>query len=130
MERSEFAQIAKRAYELNLKGKKLGVWQLADDINAEKLKNHDIFEIGIKLVSEGVCYENIIKVLTNKINIEQDASLKLLKNIQKEAVLCIYKKYNSFILINTLLSYIDDKEKENAKKQLKEKIFSDYFNMY
>ena len=130
MEKPDFAQIAQRAYEFNIKGRKQGFAELADGIDAEKLKNHDIFEIGIKLISEGIGNENINKILTNKISVEQDASLKQLKNIQKEAVLCIQKKYNSWLLINMLFSYINEKEKEEAKKQLKNKVFTEYFSVY
>ena len=130
MEKPDFSQTAQRACELNIKSRKRGFAELTDDIDAEKLKNHDIFEIGIKLISEGLDLEKINKILTNKISLEQDISLKHLKNIQKEAVLCIHKKYNSWLLINILLSHINEKETEEAKKQLKSKVFTEYFSMY
>jgi len=130
MEKLVFSQIAQRAYEFNIKGRKQGFAGLADDIDAERIKNHDIFETGIKLISEGVDCENINKILTNKISMEHDASLKQLKIIQKEAVLCIQKKYNSWLLLNVLFSYTGENEKEETKKMLKNKIFTEYFSMY
>jgi len=124
------AQIAQRAYELNLKARKQGVTVLSNDIDAEGLKNQDIFEIGIKLAAEGADYKFISRILLNKINMEQDKLLKRIKTIQQTAVLCIHKNYNSWMLFNAVFSNISANEREETKKYLKDNIFTEYFRMY
>ena len=81
-------------------------------------------------MSDGIGCENIDKILSGKVNLENDESLRQLKIIQKEAVLCIQKKYNSWNLFNVIFSYINRKETEKVQKHLKDKIFTEYFRLY
>jgi len=124
------AQIAQRAYELNIKARKQGLKILVNDIDAEMLKNQDVFEIGISLAAQGVDLEFISGVLQNKIDMEQDKMLKRVKIIQKTAVLCIHENINSWMMFSAIFSYISVNEQEEIRKHLKDKVFTEYFQMY
>jgi len=124
------AQIAQRAYELNLKARKEGLSVLENELNAERLKNQDVFEIGIKLAADGADREFINKILINKINMEHDESQKRIKNIQKTAVLCIHENINSWMLFHAIFSHVSINEQEETRKYLKDKVFIEYFQMY
>jgi flagellar motor component MotA len=134
MNQKEFAQqtayIIRRAYEFNKKGRKLGLAELGDYIDAKGLERRDIFELGIRLVLEGADTQYICMILSNMINMEQDGMIRRLKTIQRDAVMCIQEGVNSLLLLNTLFSLITDDELKETQDFLKDEAFTEFFKMY
>ena len=124
------AYTARRAYQFSMKSRKRDIDELWDDIDADAIKRNDIFEIGMRLALESADSEDIDGILTGMISREQDDMAKRLKIIQKEAVMCIHKKFNSFELLNILFSYIDNDEKKAVRGLLTEDAFKNYFELY
>ena len=107
------ALIIKRAYELNEKARKEGIAVLKDEINdsnKDRKFYRDIFEYGMRLCINGFNSDSLNKILSNLINLEQNKEDKRAKIIQKEAVLHIQKGHNSRLLLNTLISYMNNDE--------------------
>jgi len=98
----------KKAYYLSLKLMTSGFSELEDDIGYEDGRE-DIFNYGLQFVIDGADPAYINKVLSNLIEHETDPKMKLLKTIQKEAVLGIIDDLNTMYLIKLLISYVDDK---------------------
>ena len=98
----------KKAYYLSLKSDKAGLLGLEDDIGYEDGRE-DIFNYGLQFVLNGTDPVFINKVLSNLIEHETDPKMKLLKTIQKEAVLGIQEGLNILYLMQLLISYVDDK---------------------
>jgi flagellar motor component MotA len=98
----------KKAHYLSLKAESKGLLELEDDIGYEDGRE-DIFNYGLQFVLNGTDPVFINKVLSNLIEHETDPKMKLLKTIQKEAVLGIQDGLNILYLIQLLISYVDDK---------------------
>ena len=134
MNRKEFieqaAKAARRAYQFSQKRRMQGLDGLGDDIDADALKRGCIFEFGIRIAFEGADSEHIDGILTGMISREKDETARRLKTIQKEAVICIQKSFNSFEMFNVLFSYVNDDEKKEIKGLLEEDAFKNYFNFY
>ena len=132
MDRKKFieqtANVVRKAYQFSIKSRKQDIDDLRDD--AAALIRNDVFELGMRLTLESGDFEFIDGILTGMISREKDETAKRLKTIQKEAVLSIQKSFNSFELLNTLFSYIDDNEKEEIRKLLTEDEFKNYFELY
>jgi flagellar motor component MotA len=124
------ADIVKRAYEFNIKGRKQGLVELEADIDEKGLKHRDIFEYGIRLAAEGLDYDCINIILSNMINTGQDEPARKLKIIQKEAVLCIHKGLNSILLLCILFSFFNDDECRLVRGLLKNESFAELLEMY
>jgi flagellar motor component MotA len=97
----------KKAYYLSLKSMEVGLLGLEDDIGYEDGRE-DIFNYGLQFVIDGTGPEYIDPILSNLIEHETDPEMKLLKTIQKEAVLGIQDGRNTMLLIKLLVSYVDD----------------------
>jgi len=110
------ADIIRRAYNFGEKSNSEGLFALEDDIDARKMAGRDIFEYGIQFVVDGIDSYYIDIILSNYIALEKNEEIKRLKDIQKEAVLCIGKNESPALLFHALLSFIDDKEFEEVKK--------------
>jgi len=134
MERKEFAKqaanIVQRAYDFTIKGRKQGIVELGDDIDADALKRLDVFEFGMRLAVDGADFEYIDNTLSGMINMEQDDAARRLKIIQKEAVMCIQKGFNSWVMLNIIFSIFKDKEHQDVRMFLKNSVIVDYFSKY
>jgi hypothetical protein len=97
----------KKAYYVSLKSRSEGLLKLEDDIGYEDGRE-DIFNYGLQFAIDGTDSKYIDKVLSNLIEYETDLKMKLLKIIQKEAVLSIQKGDNIRLLIMLIVSYVDD----------------------
>jgi flagellar motor component MotA len=106
---SEFKIIFEKAMYCSEKARREGLLALDEflESNEDKLYKKCVFEVGIRLVVDGVDRSIVEKILTNIINLETDSDKKLLKNIEKEAVLSIQAGDNSYILTLLLYSYVD-----------------------
>jgi len=122
--------VIQRAYNFSNNGRKHGLTELAQDINADGLKRRDIFEFGIRLASDGIDSEYIDKVLSNMIISEQNETVKRLQTIQKEAVLRIQEGINPWMVLNSLFSLLTEDEKKEVKSIIKDESLNDFFTMY
>ena len=103
------------------KARREGLLALEEGFDPEKTGERDIFEYGLRFVIDGTDKELIEKILSNIIAQEKDEYLRVLKTIQKEAVLAIQEGLNPRILIHVLNSYTDiPLNDEKIKKMLKE----------
>jgi flagellar motor component MotA len=92
------AEIARREGLLSLE-------EFSDDA---LVRERDIFEMGLRLVIDGVDWDFINRVLSNIIDQEEDALKKRIKIIQREAVLAIKDGCNPRligILLNSLTGF-------------------------
>ena len=86
-----------------------------------KADSRDIFCYGIQLVVDGTDANIIDKILSNIINQEKDDYTRLLKTIQKEAILAIQGGCNSRLLMCLMNSYTDMSLKEDKAYQANSK---------
>jgi flagellar motor component MotA len=111
MNRVEFVEKYFNIVEKALRGsdtvRKEGLLALEEEIDQEKVNERDIFEYGLRFVLDGYDPEIIDKILSNIIKQEKDEQLRILKNIQKEAVLGIQERIHPRILYSLLNSFTD-----------------------
>ena len=103
----EYNIIFERALIFSIISRSMGLISLDNLLDKEKYNQRDIFEYGMRLVIDGRTYEVIDKILTNIINLETDKKKKLLKNIQKDAVLLIQQGISSEELMWIMNSYVN-----------------------
>jgi flagellar motor component MotA len=115
----EYNAIVRRALMLTEKAIREGLLSLEDLIDEEKYLQRDIFEYGLTLVVDGIDAAIIDQILTNVIGLETDNDKKLLKKIQKEAVLAMQAGTNPRILLMLLNSHVNI-DVENTMKKYKE----------
>jgi flagellar motor component MotA len=116
--KGKYNRIVERAFAFSEKSRREGLLALEDEIDEKKLKQRDVFEWGIRLTVDGTDFEIIDRVLTNIINLEEDSDEKVLKNIQKEAVLGIQTGWNSRLLFALLNSHVRFGFEDVVKKYL------------
>ncbi|GBU28085.1 hypothetical protein R84B8_01643 [Treponema sp. R8-4-B8] len=128
MNRDEFVKqyyvIANRALEFKKKSRREGILATEDDIDGKKADGRDIFEYGMRFVVNGVDAYVIRDILSNIADQEKDENIKLLKTIQKEAVIGIQYGINPFIFMSWLNSYTDLSLKED---EVFSKFIAEYF---
>jgi hypothetical protein len=111
MERNEFLEqykkILKEAMCFSYKGRREGLLVLENLLDNDRVSNRDIFMYGMRFSVDGTDCELIDKILSNIINQEKDEYERILKTIQKEAVLSIQKGDNTRILYSIINSYTD-----------------------
>jgi len=91
------------------------IWMESELQNIDTDDDRDIFRYGITQVIDGDEPEYIDKILTNIINQEVDNDVRLLKTIQKEAVMSIQQGLNPRIMIAILNSYTNISLAENKE---------------
>lgn len=102
-----FNEIAERALSLSGIARQKGILALQECVDAEKCKQRDVFELGLRLLVDGVDHEVIDKILSNIVNTEKDDDAKILKTVQKEAALGIQAGENPSILALLIYSHVD-----------------------
>ena len=125
MNHTEFVEkyiaVLERALNCAEKARREGLLALEGSLDPEKAGELDIFEYGLRFVIDGTDKGLIEKILSNIIAQEKDEYLRVLKTIQKEAVLAIQEGLNPRILIHVLNSYTDiPLNDEKLKKILEE----------
>ena len=100
-------EIIDRAMTFHTISRREGLLQLEESLDLEKVDSRDIFEYGMRFVVDGTRHKLIDKILSNIVNQEKDEELKLLKTMQKEAVLSLQRGDQTFILLAILNSYTD-----------------------
>jgi len=112
------AHIVQRAYQFSQKARRKGLLAMEDEIDAEKVKQRDIFEYGIRFAIDGTDAEIINEILSDLIDLERDEKARKLKIIQKEAVLGIQRGDYFSVSLHSFMSYIDNSEFESLQKAL------------
>ena len=115
-----YCEIAKRALILAKKAMKNGLLSLEYEIDNEKADERDILEYGLRFVIIGTDWEWIDKLLSNIIQQEKDEYLRMLKNIQKKAVLSMYEGWNPRIMYTHLNSLTDISLKDDEVRKFLE----------
>ena len=122
MERGEFEKVYLAIVEQALKWNEFsyrhGLLDLEDMLDEAKVDERDIFHYGMRFVVDGTDEAFIDKVLSNIIAQEMDGDKKLLKIVQKEAVLRIQDGMNTYLLAILLGSYVDNKLVNSVENNL------------
>ncbi|MDR3113934.1 MAG: hypothetical protein LBU25_00245 [Treponema sp.] len=103
----EYSAIFERSLLFSIVSRSMGLVSLENLLDKKKYNQRDVFEFGMCLVKDGRVPELIDKILTNIINLETDKERKILKNIQKDAVLSIQQGISSEELMWILNSYVN-----------------------
>ena len=103
----KFEEIMNKTHKFSEKARQQGLLALEDFLDEEKANRKDVFVLGIRLIVDGTETAVVDKILSNLVNLETDVDEKLLKTIQKEAVLGIQKRINFRLLSLILHSYVD-----------------------
>jgi flagellar motor component MotA len=121
MNRNEFietyANVVQRALNFAEKARREGLLALEDEISNERIEDRDILEYGLHFVVDGIEKELIEKILSNIVKQEKDEDVKILKTIQKEAVLAIQDGMHPRLIYHLLNSYTDITIKEDDIKK-------------
>jgi len=112
-----YNEIVERALKFNEKARREGLLSLEDDVDMEKINDRDIFEYGMRLAIDGTDLQTIDGILSNIINQEKDEYIRILKNIQKEAVLSLQAGDNPRILYLQMNSLSDIKFKDDKMRK-------------
>ena len=103
----EYDAIFERALIISIITRSMGMIWVANLLDEKKSNKRDIFEYGMNLAKDGKSPEMTDKILSNIINLEMDIDRKLLKTIQKDAVLSIQKSVNTDDLVLILNSHVN-----------------------
>jgi flagellar motor component MotA len=95
------------ALGIALKARREGILALDGDVDREKAGQRDIFHYGLQFAVDGVASEIIDKIISNIAAQEKDEYTRILKTIQKEAVMGIQQGFNHQLLHYVLNSYTD-----------------------
>ena len=112
---SKYKEIVVRALKFSEKARREGLLALENETDQEKINDRDIFEYGIRFVIDGTDQGLIDKILSNLVNQEKEQNARILKTIQKEAVLSIQSGMNPRLLYVLLNSYTDISSREDEK---------------
>jgi flagellar motor component MotA len=103
----KYHSIVERALYCADKARREGLLALEELIDEEKFNQRELFEFGLRLVVDGIDRQIIDRILSNIINLETENNEKILKNIQKEAVLGIQNGEPLRLLSLLLNSYVN-----------------------
>jgi flagellar motor component MotA len=112
----EYNAIVEKALMWSEKARREGLLALEEAIDHEKEKKRDILEYGMRFVIDGTDSSFIDKILSNITNLETDNDKRLLKTIQKDAVLAIQEGLNPRLLVALLNSHVSIGIEEMFKK--------------
>jgi flagellar motor component MotA len=130
----EHHAILERAFIFAEKARCKGFLALEEDLDYKKCYSRDIFEMGIRYVVDGTDSEFLDSLLSRIISHEKDKRKRLLKTIQKEAVLSIESGTNAprvLIILNSYTNIKNDPITRLCTEALKTgnlDILKNYFN--
>ncbi|MDR0502741.1 MAG: hypothetical protein LBH16_05405 [Treponema sp.] len=122
------ACIAQRVYELSAVTRRNDLSSLMNKINRDRKNFRDVFEYGLLLCSGGIETVQLEKILLNLISQEQDKEEKLLKKIQKEAVMHIQKGLHPKLFLYSLFPLLHTAELDEIKGFLEQTNIIEDFN--
>ena len=111
-----YNSIFERSISVLLKANAVGLVAVNDEFGGYQYNKSDIFEYGLRLVIDGKEPGLIQNILYNIINLETDNKTRLLKNIEKDAVLMIQQGANVKDLALLLNSCVNIDPKITLKK--------------
>jgi flagellar motor component MotA len=111
-----YNNIVERALLFSETARREGLLALEDLIDEKKFLQRDIFELGIRLILDLAENTLLDKILTNIINLEENNDEKILKNIQKDAVMGVLNGDNPRLLIILLNSHVNIGVEDAMKK--------------
>jgi len=109
------ARIAQKVYELSAIARRNDLTELRNKINPERKNFRDVFEYGLLLSAAGIETERLENILSNIINQEQNKEEKLIKTIQKEAVMHIQKGLHPKLFLYSLFPLLHTAELDEVK---------------
>jgi hypothetical protein len=115
----EYNAIVERALMFVEKATHEGFLSIEDLIDEEKYMQRDIFEYGLKLITDGFEDEYVNTILENIVELETNKEKKVLKEIQQDAVYGIQHGWDQRKLLMLLNSHVDI-DVENTMKRCKE----------
>jgi len=102
-----FKNIFERAMLLSEETRRKGLDVLKEHTNVYISNQTDIMEFGLKLIFDKIQGHVVDSVLSNLINLEYDNQKKILKTVQKTAVIAIQQGYNKVVLALLLSSFVN-----------------------
>ena len=102
-----FKNIFERAMLLSEETRRKGLAVLKDHTDVYITNQGDVMEYGLKLIFDKIQGHMVDSVLSNIINLENDNQKKILKTVQKTAVLAIQQGYNKIVLALLLSSFVN-----------------------
>jgi flagellar motor component MotA len=103
----EYNSIFEKAMSMSDKSRREGLIALEECIDESKLYQRDIMEVGLRMVCDGVAAETLNEILSDIISLEEDKEKKILKTIQKDAVMYVQAGCNPGILAIKLNSHVN-----------------------
>jgi flagellar motor component MotA len=111
MTKNKFYKLFRKFFHLalttNEHARREGLLALEESLGEYKNNQADIFRYGMRFVIDGTESAIIEKILTNIIEQETDKYTKLLKTIQKEAIMSIQNGLNPRLTAALINSYTD-----------------------
>jgi len=104
---SAFKNIFERAMLLSEETRRKGLDILKEHTDVFKSNRNDVMEFGLKLIFDKIQGHVVDSVLSNLINLENDNQKKILKTVQKTAVIAIQQGYNRVVLALLLSSFVN-----------------------
>jgi flagellar motor component MotA len=111
----EYNNIVEKALRMSDISRREGLLALEELLDEDKFIKRDLFEVGLLLVTDRNDNEFIDKILSNLVNLETDNDKRLLKTIEKEAVLAINAGWDPRLLELLLNSYVNIEVEKTMK---------------
>jgi len=109
----QFNKNLKIAVGLSIKQNREGLLALEDYIGNNAIKDMELFKRGLRLIVDGTDADNVDRIISNKIQQEKDEYVRILINMQKDALLLIQKGVNPGLVYALLNSYAGIKNRIN-----------------
>ena len=103
----DFKNIFERAMLMSEETRRKGLIVLKEYTDVFNTSQSDIMEFGLKLIFDEIQGHIVDSILSNLINLENDNQKKILKTVQKTAVLAIQQGYNKIVLALLLSSFVN-----------------------
>jgi len=100
----KYNQLMDWAAAMNTKARREGLLSLEDELDNI---DDEFLKRGMRLVVDGVASEFIEKILSNLTAQEKDEYSRIIKTMQKEAVLMMQDGIETLLMLNVLNSYTD-----------------------
>ena len=104
---AEYYKVSARAVQLSERSRREGFLAIEDAIDFDKLKQRDIFELGLRLSVDGTDNAMIKDILSNIILQEKDEYTRRIMEIKAAAILSIHNGDSTLITAYKMNSFTD-----------------------
>jgi len=104
---AEYYKVSAKTVHLSKRTRREGLLAIEDAIDFNKLKQRDIFEIGLRLSVDGTAHETIKEILSNIILQEKDEYSRRIMEIKMAAILSIHNGDCTLITAYKMNSFTD-----------------------